>query len=177
MLLRVAAVAACAAGFVHSPRPRPACPRATRSSDKVEEPAAAGPDALAAQLAETAVARSVSAADAADPLLAPYRTHTLPPEPGYAHTPLHDVHVCEYLSAATCEDLIAKADAHDAWESGRHVNYATTDFPVGDCDAMALWAMDALDETLLPSLAHAYGVERRRVSRSRDRRPLSPSGG
>ena len=38
-------------------------------------------------------------------------------------------------------------------------------------------AMDALDETLLPSLARAYGVERRRVSRSRDRRPLSPSGG
>ena len=174
MLLRLAAVVACAAGFVVGPRPRPACPRATRSSDKLEEPAA-GPDPLAARLAETA-ARTAAGAGAA-PLLTPYRTLTLPPEPGYAHTPLHDVHVCEYLSAETCEDLIAKADAHASWESGRHVNYATTDFPVGDCDAMALWAMDALDETLLPSLARAYGVERRRVSRSRDRWPLSPSEG
>ena len=71
------AVLACATGYVVVPPPprRATLRRATRSSDKLEEPTAAGRDPLVARLAETAgaeIARAAAAADAATGPLGDY---------------------------------------------------------------------------------------------------------
>ena len=82
-------------------------------------------------------------------------------------SPLHFIHVEPILSASECDKVLELARAHaslegrwDRPDSERHATYATCDFPIDECSALADFFEEIeFDDRIFGAMTEKYGVE------------------
>lgn len=59
---------------------------------------------------------------------------------------------------------VARAAAHDGWQTARHAHFATTDFALWRAPEAAAWARARVASRVLPALSTLYGIPLERLA-------------
>ena len=86
--------------------------------------------------------------------LTPYQSYTLRPTAEVSPSPLHNAHLCQFLTSDEAEWCVKEAEDHaiasGGWFTDRHGQFPTTDFALMQCRTLQKFLQPKLqDEVVL----------------------------